>query len=279
MTNNKIFDLRPVSELMAIVKNDFKKLDDEGLVDDGALIKTIMYCNDKLGIPMREIKQICIPVVDYKAKLPLNFEKLYFACALLATNTIIHNQQNPFANNFDRDIIYEAGLDRGTLGNIESYSVTVKRESTTTIHNYGNWVSLSVDPSNTYCHNSCPNIRKSGKYQISINGDEIDTPFRSGEIYLMYLGTMEDEEGNLLFPFHPLITPYYEWSLKERILMNVIFNSDGDYANLLKLAQSERVKAWLDAFNITMDKGYGEYVDSQKKKELSYYNQYFKFFQ
>ena len=94
----------------------------------------------------------------------------------------------------------------------------------------------------------------------------------------MYLGTMEDEEGNILFPLHPLITPYYEWSLKERILMNGIFNSEGDYGNLLKLAQSERVKAWLDAYSITTDRGYGEYVDSQRKRELSWYNEYFKFF-
>lgn len=279
MVNNKTFEFRPVSELLSMVKNDFKKLDDEGLVDDGALIKVIMACNDRLGIPIREVKQVCIPVMDYKAKLPLNFEKLYFASALTVTNTVIHNQQNPFANNFDRDIIYSAGLDRETLGNTENYSVTVKRESTTTIHNFGNWVTLSIDPkSGTHCHNNCPNMRRPGKYQITITDEEIQTPFRSGEIYLMYLGTMQDEEGNILFPLHPLITPYYEWSLKERILMNVIFNSDGDYANLLKLAQAERVKAWLDAYSITTDRGYGEYVDSQRKRELGWYNEYFKFF-
>lgn len=126
MVNNKTFEFRPVSQLLSMVKNDFKKLDDEGLIDDGVLIKVIMACNDRLGIPIREVKQVCIPVVDYKANLPLNFEKLYFASALTATNTVIHSQQNPFANNFDRDIIYSAGLDRGTLGNTDSYSVTVK---------------------------------------------------------------------------------------------------------------------------------------------------------
>lgn len=280
MVNNKTFDLRPISELMAMVKNEFKTFDDEGLIDEGVLIKVVMACNDRLGIPIREVKQVCIPVVNYKAKLPLNFEKLYFASALTATNTIIHNLQNPFANNFDRDIIYSASVDRGSLGNVDSYSVTVKRESTTTIHNYGTWISLSLDTkSGQYCHSSCPNMRKPGKYQISIDKDEITTPFRSGELYLMYLGTMQDEEGNVLYPFHPLITPYYEWSLKERILMNAVFNSDGDYSNRLKFAQAERVKAWLDAFGITSDKGYGEYVDAAKKRELSWYNQYFKYFQ
>lgn len=79
MVNNKTFELRPVSELFSIVKNDLKKLDDEGLIDTGTLIKTVMHCNDRLGIQIREVKQVCIPVVEFKAKLPLNFEKLYFA--------------------------------------------------------------------------------------------------------------------------------------------------------------------------------------------------------
>jgi len=280
MINNKTLQHRPISELIAIVKNDLRKLDDEGLIDEGTLIKTIMYCNDRLGIFIREVKQVCIPVVDYKANLPLNFEKLYFATALMATNTIVHSQKNPFENSFDRDIIYEAELDRGILGNVESYSVTIKREHNTTIHNTGNWVTLSVDNSSAeHCHNACPNTKKPGQYQISIDGKHIHTPFRTGEIYLMYLGTMQDEDGNILFPFHPLITPYYEWALKEKVIMDAIFNSDGNYAELLKLAQLERVKAWLDAYSIISDKGFGEYVNMQRKKELGWYNQYFKYFQ
>ena len=92
MVNNKTFEFRPVSQLLSMVKNDFKKLDDEGLIDDGVLIKVIMACNDRLGIPIREVKQVCIPVVDYMANLPLNFEKLYLASALTAIISKIHLQ-------------------------------------------------------------------------------------------------------------------------------------------------------------------------------------------
>lgn len=280
MINNKTFSHRPISELMAIVKNDLRKLDDEGLIDEGTVVKTIMACNERLGIFIRDIKQVCIPVVEYKAKLPLNFEKLYFASALNATNSIVHYQENPFQNSFDRDVIYEAELDRGSLGCVDCYNVTIKRESKTTIHNHGSWTSLSIHPSSSqYCHNSCPNLNGKGQYQVSIEGEFINSPFRSGEIYIMYIGTMQDDEGNILFPFHPLITPYYEWAIKEKVIMDAIFNSDGSYGELLKLAQSERVKAWLDAYNISTEKGYGEYVNSQRKKELGWYNQYFKYFQ
>lgn len=278
--NGKTFEHRPISELMAIVRQDFRNLDDAGMIDEGSVIKTIMHCNERLGITIREIKQICIPVQDYKAKLPLNFEKLYFAAALTATNTIIHKTINPLNNNFDTDVIYKAEIDRGSFGNTSSYAVTIKREENITIHNKGNWIDLDIHPSSlSMCHNSCPLSRRKGKYTITIKDDIIHTPFRSGEIYLMYLGTLQDEDGNILFPFHPLITPYYEWSIKEKVLLDAIFNSDGNYGDMLKLAQLEKAKAWLDAFNISTEKGYGEYVDMQRKKELGWFNTYFKYFQ
>ena len=276
----RMFELKPITELLAIVRNDFRKLDDEGMIDEGRLVKTVMYCNDRLGIPIREIKQVCLQVSDFKAKLPLNFEKLYYVGALNATNTMVMQGRNPFDNSFDRDVIYQAELDRGSLGNTDSYSVTILRQTQTTVHNINTLVGLDVSPQSFgWCHASCPNMRIKGKYTVTIEDDHINTPFRSGELYIMYLGTMEDEDGNVLFPFHPMITPYYEWSIKEKVLMDCIFNSDGNYGDMYKLAQSERVKAWLDAYNITTEKGYGEYVDMQRKKELGWYNQYFKFFQ
>lgn len=279
MINNKTFEHRPISELMAIVKNDFRKLDDEGLIDEGTLIKTVKYCNDRLGINIREIKQACIQVDDYRAKLPLNFEKLYFCGGVTITNSTFQ-MRDPFDNNFDRDVIYEAELDRGTFGNVDSYNVTIKRKTTTHVVNIQNLIGLDVSPlSNKFCHPSCPNMKKKGRHTVEIQGDELITPFRCGEIYIMYLGSMCDEEGNLLFPFHPMITPYYEWMVKEKVLMDAIFNSDGDYGQLLQLAQRERAKAWLDAYDMTTSKGFGEYVEMQRKKELGWYNHWFKYLQ
>lgn len=277
----KTLELRPMKELMAIVKTDLKKLDAQGLVDNGTCVKVIMACNDRLGLSIRDVKQVCIPVHDYKAKLPLNFEKLFYVTALSATNGIVMNMRNPFDNNFDRDIIYEAEVDRGSLGNADSYGVVIKRSTETTVHNSMSFIGLDINPqSQPYCHISSPHLNGGhGKYSVTIEDDYIRTPFRSGEIYIMYLATMQDEEGLLLFPFHPLITPYYEWSIKEKVLMDCIFNSEGaEYANLFKLAQSERVKAWLDAFNVTSSKEYGDYLEMQKKRELKWYNQYFRYF-
>jgi len=273
---------KPISQLLAIVKNDFSSYQLNGVIDDGMLIKTILYCNDKLGLLVREVREKCLVVNDYKAELPLDFEKLYYSCALQATNTQALTLKNPFDNNVDQDIIYEARLDRDSLGNVDAYKVVIERETNTTVYTRGNWIELGVDSqSDKYCQIDCPNKKRKGKYTITIQEDYIDTPFKSGLLYVMYIGTMKDENGEMLFPFHPLITPYYEWSLKEKIIMNLVFNTEGDrnLGELLKLCQLEKAKAWLDAFNFTSDRTFGQMVALQKKKEYEWYSKYFRFFQ
>lgn len=279
--NGKVFEHRPIKELISIVKGDLKKLNDEGLIDEGSLIKTIMWCNDRLGIPIREVKQISIPVENYEASLPIDFEKLYYVCALNCTNTHITTAlQNPFNNTFDRDVIYDAKVNRECIGNTDHYQVVINKTVNTQVVAFHNWIDLSISPSSFgFCHEGCPNMTRPGKYQISIVNDKIETPFKKGELYLMYLGNMKDEDGNLLFPFHPLITPWYEWALKEKVIMDAIFNSEGNYGDLLKLSQLEKSKAWLDAFNFTTERSYGEYIQLQRQKELKWYTQYFSIFQ
>ncbi len=282
MINNKTFDHRPIGELMAIVKNDFSKFDNEGLIDEGRLIKTVMACNHRLGIGIREIREIAIVVNEFQAELPLDFEKLYYAAALEVSNSMVTSMRNPWDNSFDQDIIYEANLDRASLGCVDNYTVNVKRETQTTVHQHGSWIELNVDKStaNDFCHIDSPNKKGRGRYTIEIKDGKLETPFRTGTIYIMYIGTMMDHEGNITFPFHPIITPYYEWSLKEKILTDAVFNSDmANLGPLLEKAERERVKAWMDAFNFTTQRSYGEYVDAKKKRELGWYHEHFKYLQ
>jgi len=280
MINDKIFDHRPISELMAIVKNDLRKFDAEGLIDDGTLIKTVLYCNDKLGIPIREIREVAIPVDEYRAELPKDFEKMFYVAALNCSNTRVVQGRDPFDNNVDQDVIYDACLNRDRLGCVDNYQVIVNRKSTITTYDYPSWTPIQISPqSYNFCHIDCPNKKKLGKYQVQIHEDHISTPFRTGTLYIMYVGMMRDKDGNITFPFHPMITPYYEAAITEKVIKDAIFNSDGNYGELFKLAQLERVKTWLDAYNFTMEKGYGEYVKMQRKRELGWYNQYFKYFQ
>lgn len=281
MINDRIFDHRSINELLAIVKRDFKKFDAEGLIDIGSLVKTVMYCNDKLGLPIREIREAAIPIVDFKGELPMDFEKMFYMAGLDCTSSPAVTIRNPFDNNVDQDVIYKACLNREQLGCVDNYQVVVERKGQQIPYHYNQWTQLTVgQQSFDFCHLDCPNKRKQGKYQVEIKDGNLITPFRSGMIYILYIGMMMDTDGNITFPFHPMITPYYEWSVKERIITNAIFETDGqNLGDLLKFAQSERVKAWLDAFNFTSEKDYGEYLQQQRNRELGWYAQYFRYFQ
>lgn len=275
-----VFEHRSIKELIAIVKNDLPSFDAEGLIDEGKLVKTVMYCNEKLGIPIREVRQVAIPVSNFEAQLPIDFEKIYFVCALEATNTMVIQGRSPFDNHFDQDILYEAAIDRDSFGGVTNYQVTINRITNTTVHSKDTWIPLSLSGSDRWCHIDCPNKKKKGKYTISIGDGKIHTPFRSGTLYVMYIGMMRDRDGNITFPFHPLVTPFYEWTLKEKILSDAIFNSDDNkLADRFKLAQLERSKAWLDAWDFTTSKEYGYYVKLQRQKELRWYVEYFRFLQ
>lgn len=283
MVNNKLFELRPITQLTDIVKTSFRKFNAEGLIDDGEIVKQVLWCNDKLGLPIREIREAAIPVIDFKAKLPLDFEKVFFTCALRASNTLVTAGVNPFDNNFDRDVIYDAHLNREALGNVNNYQVVIKRDTQVTIHNFGTWVQLDIDnQSDKFCHMDCPNRRRKGRHTITIKDGEIHTPFRAGTIYLLYIGMMKDENGTITFPFHSMITPWYEWNIKYNIIVDAIFNSDigrEEAEYFRKLAEKEKSQAWADAYNFTFEKGFGEYVKSERRKELGWYNTWFKPFQ
>jgi hypothetical protein len=276
--NDTVIEHRPISQLVSIVKNDFKKFDAERLIDQGSLVKTILYCNEKLGFPIKEIRETAIRVENYEAELPIDFDKLYYVTALKCTNGIDIEVSNPFDNNVDQDVIYEACLDRDSLACANHYMVTVKRNGKSVNYSEGEWTTLEVS-SNEFCHPGCPNIKSRGKYQAYIKDNKINTPFKTGILYIIYIGLMRDVNGEVTFPFHPLITPYYEWSVKEKILQDAIFNSDvPNVGDMYKFAQSERVKAWIDAFNFTSEKDYATLIELQKKKELNWYNQWFKYF-
>lgn len=294
MINGKNLEHRPISDLMTIVRRDLKKLNAMGLIDEGSCVKTIMSCNATLGIPIREIRQICIPIDDYKGQLPLDFEKLYYACFHADTKLLVYNMRNPFDNKVDADAIYEARVQSGYFEGKEKVTINIARRHDLLINDLENdrfqdvtvsemtsWKGLDVAKiSEKHCFPGCPIVKHKGRPTLIINDDNtIEVSIKKGVLYVMYVANMKDSEGRLLFPFHEKITPWYEWAVKEKVIMDAIFNLEGqEFAGLLKIAKQERGLAWIDAFNATTDKALGAHSKSERQKELKWYNQYFKYF-
>lgn len=60
----------------------------------------------------------------------------------------------------------------------------------------------------------------------SVVGKHLETSIECGQVYLYYLGGMEDSDGNLLVLDHPVINQYYEYALKRLILENLYLNGE-----------------------------------------------------
>lgn len=276
MKNIKFITLH---ELLASVKEDLSSFDNMGLIDEGRVIKTVMWCNERLGIPIHQIREKFIKVRDYKADLPQNFWKVTFVCAIDETSFCLTGYRDPWNNTTTLEDRAKAEAEMCTY--VEGCTtkcspLIIRRENNIEVFRYTHWTSLSLSKSsNMFADKMCFN-RPGGKYTIDIDEEQITLPFREGELYMMYLSTMEDEDGNVLVPFHPLITNWYEWCVKEKILQDILFNSDADVANKLKLAQEEKGKNWLDAWNFQMEPEYRQLQQYQKQLEANYYNKYFK---
>src|SRR5690606_30070983 len=72
-----------------------------------------------------------------------------------------------------------------------------------------------------------------GEYNVDIENNKFKFNFDSGEVYISYLGNLISEDGEIEIPFHPKLNPYYEYSIKEKILEDIFLNSESDVINKL----------------------------------------------
>ena len=267
-----------LTKILASVKNDFPSMDDRGFIDDSRLTKIVMLCNEKLGIPIYRKKEKLIQVRNFKADLPSDFWKIVFACAVECNSFGIANYRDPFNNTVTlemrHDALCEASMEPDLTCSKECPAIIYKRQGTEIINQYNTWTPLSLSKrSNEYMHPMCPNTP--GKYVIDINEETIDLPFREGEIYIMYFAAME-EDGEILVPFHPLISNWYEWCIKEKVLQDMMFNSDGDVSQKLQYASRQKALYWLDAVNFVSEPLFKELKEVQNRRDRKFYDQYFK---
>lgn len=80
----------------------------------------------------------------------------------------------------------------------------------------------------------CPNLYYNTTNQGWLKGGFLFTTFDTGKVYVNYMGEMEDDQGQLLVPDHPLLNEYYEYALKKRIIENLALNGE-DVAQRLQL--------------------------------------------
>jgi len=95
----------------------------------------------------------------------------------------------------------------------------------------------------------CPNLNVTTTNEGWIRDGFLFTSFTTGKVYLNYQGEMEDEDGNLLVPDHPLLNEYYEYAIKSRILENLYINGE-DVAQRMSLIEQKLRPARNNALSV-----------------------------
>jgi hypothetical protein len=95
----------------------------------------------------------------------------------------------------------------------------------------------------------CPNLYFNTPNEGWIKNGFLYTVLDECKIYLNYQGALEDEEGNLMVPDHPMLNEYYEYALKQRLLENLYMNGE-DVSQKISLIEQRLKAARNNALNI-----------------------------
>lgn len=87
----------------------------------------------------------------------------------------------------------------------------------------------------------CPNLYFNTPNEGWLKNGYLYTTLNTCKVYVNYQGELEDDEGNLLVPDHPLLNDYYEYALKQRILENLFMNGEAVSNKIQIIEQRFRV--------------------------------------
>lgn len=276
-----------LTQLLASVKSDLNLYDDAGMIDEDRVIKVIAECNEKLGQRIYKSRECKIIVKDYKADIPTDLYKIQniFATKTMAkynTNAFFGARQVEFTETKPEDetkiITY------GKMGCVDScnncYWVADRREKTTSSEIiYETVFPLSISNSvQNKCLPYSPCTKWKGEYQVDIDEQNFNFSFKEGEIYISYLGNLEDEDGEIQIPFHPKLNSYYEYAVKEKILEDLFLNSEADVVEKIKYINEKKREAYAIAWNFVQTRQVNEWTKVQENIQRDYYSKWYKIF-
>lgn len=281
-----------LSDFMNSVKEDLHVYDDNNLISEDRVIKTILKCSEKLGERLHQSKQCKLIVKDYSAPIPDDLWKIENMLASICTTShpqhfegIFGVVQKMFTETCDtiipdenERIIYLGCPKKDDC--CREYNVTtsdrIDVQKHFTNHLRPLILSSSVD---NLCTNYSPCRHWRGEYQADLQNDEFRFSFKEGEVYLSYLGNLVNEEGEILIPFHPMLNEYYELAVKEKILEDIFMNSeDISVQGKLQLVMQKKSGAYYDAYNFIQSPKANQIQKIRKKAQLEYYKKWFKQF-
>jgi len=72
----------------------------------------------------------------------------------------------------------------------------------------------------------CPNLYMTSANEGWIENGFLRTNFDCAKVYINYQGDLVDDDNNIMVPDHPGLNDYYEYSIKKRIVENLMMNDE-----------------------------------------------------
>lgn len=269
------------TNLMASVESDLSTHADEGFIDRSKMIKEVRKVNAELGLRINSEKEDILEVSNYKAKLPFDFQFLQLALACevkffqLPSLRGIQTEQITV----DRDVPLDQTI-TDPCKNICSFDscgdVTwVSQKVGERTFKFQSLKKISLTKrSHPFCADNCLNLIFNSPDQMEIKEDDASFSFREGKVYINYLTDMVDYDGNLLVLDHPLVSDFYEYTIKRKILENLELNKEGDFARDYQLVTERWREARIQALSFINTPEYGEIQSLYKANRHRFYKRY-----
>jgi hypothetical protein len=271
----------PLSSLMASVKSDLNLYDDAGMIDEDRVIKVIAECNQKLGQKIYKSRECKLTVVNSKAEVPRDLFKINNISAFQIYNV---QHSDPDFNSMQVEFTSEKPKDISkiiTYGKIacedscnNCYWVTNNKKHIERETIYKRLVPLNY--SSNIINKGCNKHNINSQYTVDLQDNIFRFNFESGDVYLDYLGDLITDDGEIEIPFHPMLNPYYEYSVKEKILEDIYLNSEADILQKLQYISQKRLDAYGKAWSFVQTEDYKEWNKIQKKLREEHWNKWYK---
>lgn len=280
---NYTLNYRTFDQLLEDINVDMLNPAMEKTIEPQQLIKVAIRVNYDLGLRIQRTRETVLEITNGKAKLPENFHVLNFAflCGSYSVTTpVIQGTQveEVLVNQGNCGADPDCTAPYTCLNDCGGYVQLIQRfKSETRTYNQTFPLRLS-ESKEVSC--SCPNTKTQATNTGYIRDGFLFVDFSTGEVYINYQSTMEDEDGNLLVADHPILNEYYEYAIKQRIFENRIMAGSGDQLtiNQLQLIEQRLRASRNNALSLVNTPNFAELKKIWEMNRATMYDRYYNMF-
>jgi hypothetical protein len=268
---------RTFNQLLEDVSVDFSMYALENMIEPQQLIKVVQRVNYDLGLRINMTKEVVLEVINSKVRLPDDFSVLNYAM-LCGSYTVT---QPVISGTHREDVVVPfvpGPLDPCTPASTcltqcgDLLQVIQKNQFETRTYEINTVISLDNNSKTISC--DCPNLTWKSPFRGQLKNGYILLNLETGNLYVNYQGTMEDEEGNLMVLDNPYVNEYYEYAIKQRLLENLYMNGE-DVVQKLNLIEQRLRAARNIALSLVNTPDFAEMYKMWEMNRKAQYGKYY----